>query len=129
MDENLLIQVDINPSCLSLDKQGIVSIGRASMEHFERIQEDVLVIHPESLEEEPELVWLLPDSPKPDQDQARNFIESQLPTLRRVMIGWELGVNGYDWESSMEQDACDAYFEVRSSIDLWYSNDFVLLPF
>ncbi len=128
MDDDFSLQVDIHPLCLPLHRHGIAGIQRTNVEFFERIDEEAIVLHPDVVDEAPEVIWILPDNPKFERHQAEEFIESIRSNLRRIMIGWKSGTDGLQWKTSLDQDAGAAYREIRSSLAEWYEYDFAVIP-
>ncbi len=117
MNDDVLIEIDINSFCLLLNPYGVASIRRIPIHNLTELEGIALVLLPTATDEEPAVVWILPDHIDLNSDTGKRLILLVLSGLRRVLRGWTVDIDWDPSETTMDSDALMAYQEVQKQID------------
>jgi len=111
---------DINPQCLLLNYDGLVSVQRTKLRFCHAMVGGVQVFVPEDMEQMPEVIWYLPDDVS--VETVKPLIEKNISLLRQFMIGWSVKSSLYRqrleprWNIEVSPSAQATYEEVAQLI-------------
>ena len=111
---------NINPQCLLLNYDGLVSVQRRKLRFCHELNGGVRVFVTEDIEQMPEVVWYLPDDVS--VEKVKSFIEKNVSLMRKLMSGWSVSTFIDEdlleprWDTNVNQSAQTAYKEVENLI-------------
>ncbi len=125
-DIDPLFIADINPQCLLLNFDGLVSVQRRKLRLCHETDGGVRVFEPEDIEQMPEVVWYLPDDVS--VAEVKPFVEKHVSQLRKLLSGWSVHTFIHEdllepqWQTEVNPSAQIAYKEVADLISSAFGN-------